>query len=498
MDKDGAKQDGVSVAAGESYADEKPQRPSTLSLTEADTQDDDTMLRIWQDKLKRRHASTDIDTALADIAKTGDEIQQLARPMSHRSSRLPVTQPAPVVAVTNTVLSPVMQESRPRETTPIWPERAVPCRERHRSMIDPSQVREAMRLASNPPNQVLQTSAVIVDPTIDADRLPILRVTSPDHEEHKIVDRIVDVDQKDGPLSAIGYQEKIPGSVKSSAAKSQVIAVEEKIPSPNKQQHQQQQQSSSLFKSRFIPDISITSTPTMLGKARELEMNDEGFEETQSLVSESLSQETSSGNYETDNHDSPRCSPAAELRYRGPEKPEVIERRRTVGKDEIARLKAFGPRAGSMRLSSEKSSFLPKRTGSLKREEPRKVDSTKRAAPIATSGSGRHEVERSGSRSSLRSSRSSLNSATSVNTVRKLAPSHARLGSYTSAICAMTSDLRKSPAHSPLPAVPKDNEKRRSAPRTNSSRIPASRSSSSGSSVGPVAKNIRKVAAVSI
>lgn len=64
----------------------------------------------------------------------------------------------------------------------------------------------------------------------------------------------------------------------------------------------------SMFKSRFIPDISVTSMP--VNKARDQELNDEGFEETQSLVSETLSQETSSGNYETDTHDSTRCSPA--------------------------------------------------------------------------------------------------------------------------------------------------------------------------------------------
>ena len=489
MDKEMSKPEGSPINARDIFDDEKPQRPSTLSLSEADTPDDDAMLRIWQDKLKRRHGPTDIDVALADIAKTGEEIQQLSRPITHRSSRLPVTQPAPVIAVTNTVLSPVMQESRPRETTQIWPERAVPCRERHRSMIDPSQVREAMRLANNPPNQVHQT-AVLVSPTNDVERLPVLCVTSPEHTE----DQVVSMDQEDSP-GPRSYQDKnsLP---KNTGNVSQIRSNEDKPPSSLTKQ--QRQQSSSLFKSRFIPDISITNSPPITGKAKELEMNDEGFEETQSLVSETLSQETSSGNYETDTHESARCSPAAELRYSANSmKPEGKERRRIVGKDEITRLKAFGPRAGSMRVSGEKSSFLPKRSGSLKREAPRNIDSPKRVVPLMLSGAGRNEVERSGSRSSLRSSRSSLNSATSVNTVRKLAPSHGHLGNYTSAICAMTNDLRKSPANSPHPPAAKESEKRRAAPRTNSTRIPASRSSSSGSSVGPAAKNIRKVATVS-
>ena len=64
----------------------------------------------------------------------------------------------------------------------------------------------------------------------------------------------------------------------------------------------------SMFKSRFNPDINVTQIP--VNKTRDQELNDEGFEETQSLVSETLSQETSSGNYETDTHDSTRCSPA--------------------------------------------------------------------------------------------------------------------------------------------------------------------------------------------
>lgn len=446
------------------------------------------MLRIWQDKLKRRHATTDIDATLADIAKTGEEIQQMTgRPMRERSSRLPVTQPAPVIAVTNTVLSPVMQESRPRETTPIWPERAVPCRERHRSMIDPSQVREATRLANNPPNQVHQKSP---SPTDDTDHLPILRVTSPDQLEARVIemDRSEDEPLKNYPRKTgiVEISEKSENSHRAIEGRSS--------PSVNTNK-----QSPSVLKNRFIGDcMSISSCPPLGVKAKELEMNDEGFEETQSLVSETLSQETSSGNYETDTHDSPRCSPASELTYIA-KKVEPTERRRTIGKDEIARLKAFGPRAGSMKLIGEKSSFLPKRTGSLKRDvPPRIIQTNKRILQPLAGNSIRNDVERSGSRSSLRSSRSSLNSSTSVNTVRKLTPSHAQLGNYTNAICAMTTDLRKNPTNTSLSAcaTAKDSENRRSTPRINSSRIPASRSSSSGSSVGPVTRSIRKVGTV--
>ncbi|XP_043277907.1 uncharacterized protein form3 [Venturia canescens] len=463
---------------GESYADEKLQRPSTLALTDENEEDEDAMLRIWQDKLKRRHATTEIDATISEINKTGEEIQQMTRPMRERSSRLPVTQPAPVIAVTNTVLSPVMQESRPRETTPIWPERAVPCRERHRSMIDPSQVREAMRLANNPPNQVHQKD--------DTDDLPILRVTSPDQMETRVIEM-----ERSGNELGKNYPRNNTSIVEITEKKEQSHRAIEEQTSPSINTSKQ-----SLLKNRFIADrMSISSSPPLGVKVKEQEMNDEGFEETQSLVSETLSQETSSGNYETDAHDSPRCSPASELTY-VTKKVEPNERRRTIGKDEIARLKAFGPRAGSMKLIGEKSSFLPKRTGSLKRDvAPRKIETNKRILQPLAGNPARNEVERSGSRSSLRSSRSSLNSSTSVNTVRKLAPSHAQLGSYTNAICAMTTDLRKNPTNTSLAGsiAAKDSENRRSTPRINSSRIPASRSSSSGSSVGPVTRSMKKV-----
>jgi hypothetical protein len=163
---------------------------------------------------------------------------------------------------------------------------------------------------------------------------------------------------------------------------------------------------------RYIPELSMTST----GKARELELNDEGFEETQSLVSETLSQEASSGNYETDTHDSTRCSPAeltrtgSGARDSGPvgvgsgpgakvgsagtggAGPKSLQRRdssRIAAHDKnLARIKSFDRRDSRDSFTSrdsrdsrdsltsrsskgpDPSSFLPKRTASLKREPP--------------------------------------------------------------------------------------------------------------------------------
>lgn len=462
----GEKESKQEVASTESFEEKPMQRPHTLPLSE-EGEGEDFMLRTWQDKLKRREASSfDIDTALADIVRSGEDLQRLSRPLTHRSSRLPVSQPPPVVAVTNTVLSPVMQESRPREPSlTVLPERAVTSRERQRSMIDPSQVKEAIRLANNPPSQVNQINQN------DATSTSRSRKSDESRKEERIEDRTDSIDDS--------KRRKTNDQIRSETT------------------------DTSAFHGRYVPDISVTSPPALpsSGKGRELEMNDEGFEETQSLVSETLSQETSSGNYETDAHDSIRCSPA-ELRYTGNER----ERIRGGETDLLAgstvesglkssSIKSFDPQANAMKRVAEKSSFLPKRTSGVKRADvgSRKTESIQRNSNQTlrpNNNQSRNEVERSGSRSSLRSSRSSLNSATSVNTVRNLVPNHAHLRTYTSAICALTNDLRKNPPNGP--PLPKGAEKRRANPRATVSRIPASRSSSSGSSVGPTARTVRK------
>lgn len=484
------------------------QRPNTLVLADEEIhrENSDAMLRVWQNKLKRRDTtssslSRDIDAALAEIARSGEDLQHLSHStttlvttktsttVGQRSSRLPVSQPPPVVAVTNTVLSPVMQESRPRESVTMLAERAVTSRERHRSMIDPSQVKEAVRLTSNPPSQVNQDQEIVSGFPRNG--------SSPRDRKNQQDDasKIVKEEKRANPKTIGDTRE-----------------LEKNIRSADEPHDRSTTRQSSMFRSRFIPDINVTSSPPSSGKSKDQELNDEGFEETQSLVSETLSQETSSGNYETDTHDSTRCSPAELAGYSG----EQRRRRSTTVMDEdeldhrgssVDKLlkspsdKAFDKK---MRNASEKSSFLPKHTASAKRESSglRKTESLKRSSnviPLSDTGMLRNEVQRSGSRSSLRSSRSSLNSTTSVNTVRNLAANHAHLRSYTSAIRALTNDLRKaSPSSSPLP--PKNTiDKRRPSPRQiGVSRIPASRSSSSGSSVGPLVRNVRKTPEVEL
>nr|XP_003707392.2 PREDICTED: uncharacterized protein LOC100883788 [Megachile rotundata]XP_012150017.1 PREDICTED: uncharacterized protein LOC100883788 [Megachile rotundata]XP_012150018.1 PREDICTED: uncharacterized protein LOC100883788 [Megachile rotundata] len=477
--QDSAEKESKQEAANSESFEEKPvQRPHTLPLSE-EGDDEDFMLRAWQDKLKRREASSfDIDTALADIVRSGEDLQRLSRPLTHRNSRLPVSQPPPVVAVTNTVLSPVMQESRPREPSlTVLPERAVTSRERQRSMIDPSQVKEAIRLANNPPSQVNQSNDN--EATLASLRL---RKSDDSRKEERNEDRTDSVDESKRRKTNDQIHDR------------NGINVQPTHPETT---------DTSVFHGRFVPDISVTASPTLpvTVKGRDQEMNDEGFEETQSLVSETLSQETSSGNYETDTHDSIRCSPA-ELRYtrNDHERVHIDATEHLTGPTienavKSSSIKVFDKRANAVKRASEKSSFLPKRTNGIKRTDvaSRKAESMQRNSDQTlrpNNNPSRNEVERSGSRSSLRSSRSSLNSATSVNTVRNLVPNHAHLRTYTSAICALTNDLRKSPSSGP--PLPKSTEKRRTNPRATISRIPASRSSSSGSSVGPTARTIRK------
>lgn len=195
------------------------------------------------------------------------------------------------------------------------------------------------------------------------------------------------------------------------------------------------------------------------------ELNDEGFEETQSLVSDTPSLTTSSCNEE-----------AKTLR----EKPsrlatETLKRRQSRPSNQLQTLLARNQqsleRSRSLRVTppisvTRSASTTPRRTASLRRPETsQQTLSLPKALP-----NKRLDVERSNSRTSLRSSRSSLNSAVSTNTVKKM-------------------PLKPSTSASSVSSMPKkplmlQNNSTSSAPSRASSRVPASRSSSSGSSIG--------------
>ncbi|XP_018405882.1 PREDICTED: uncharacterized protein LOC108782187 isoform X1 [Cyphomyrmex costatus] len=460
----------------------KVQRPNTFSQTDEEIrhEDADTMLRIWQNKLKRR------DTALTKIPRSNEDLQRLPHSVStmvtsHRNSRLPISQPLPVVAVTNTVLSPVMQESRSREPVTVITERAVTSRERHRSMIDPSQVKEAIRLTSNPPSQVNQDQEIINGFSRNGNSLR---------------------DRKDDVLQIV--EEEKCANLKSTGSMREFEDIQTADDSCNQSTIRQ----NPVFRNRFIPDVSVTTSPSS-SKSRDQELNDEGFEETQSLVSESLSQETYSGNYETDTHDLIQCPPAELGGYDNENRRSVItvvnndgpdNRKSSVDKLLMpASSKVFNEKTIA-RNASEKSNFLPKRIASAKHESftLRKIEPMKRTSNIVPlnntetlQNKNKNQVQRSSSRSSLRSSRSSLNSATSVNTVRNLAANHVQLQNYTSAIRVLTNDLKK---NSPSSRLSKDavDKRRLNLCQMGVSRIPASRSSNSSSNVGPTMRSVQK------
>lgn len=189
------------------------------------------------------------------------------------------------------------------------------------------------------------------------------------------------------------------------------------------------------------------------------------------MSAESLSQETSSGNFETE-------KPA----------PKSIARADSSGSNDTN--SSSGPVASTLKkTSSLKSSVrplivrtteLPKRTSSFRTPQSIQKPAVKVAPsvkPVAKTPTAQRPtavhtvakpVERSSSKSSLRSSRSSLNSSNSVSTVKRIPG----VNSYTRAINDLTTELK---AKKPLTALQMHN---RNAP------VAASRSnSSSGSSI---------------
>ncbi|KAF5286915.1 hypothetical protein FQA39_LY00448 [Lamprigera yunnana] len=159
--------------------------------------------------------------------------------------------------------------------------------------------------------------------------------------------------------------------------------------------------------------------------------NDEGFEETQSLMSESPSQGASSGgNYESDMVDSNVI--IAGYHETKPALTNTLECRNShipnsTGKKSHSQITSKGSlnsrtplsqkftrnfeRSNSVKQSpkeSSKISVIPRRSASLRKPEP------------ALNIVNKRNVERSNSRNSLVSSRSSLNSATSTSTVKRI------------------------------------------------------------------------------
>uniref|UniRef100_A0A2M4CIH1 Putative rhoa gtpase effector dia/diaphanous n=1 Tax=Anopheles darlingi TaxID=43151 RepID=A0A2M4CIH1_ANODA len=245
------------------------------------------------------------------------------------------------------------------------------------------------------------------------------------------------------------------------------------------------------------------------------ELNDEGFEETQSLVSDTPSQGkdsvSSCNDYGSDTKSKPTrptvvtvgsvagsgkdLSASSGLASRG--KVTSAGHRSTPSMASLLMVKNGSglERSRSLRVPPSSSStsvtasgttaagnrtVLPRRTASMRRTGPSDGGVVGR---MVSAHSLSQDVERSNSRTSLRSSRSSLSSAVSTNTVRKVPPLRASSKSSTPLANASplhgasTLSANSSPTKRPL--------------GTASSNIhrgaPASRSSSSGSSIGPTA-----------
>ncbi|GAB0094269.1 FH2 domain-containing protein [Sergentomyia squamirostris] len=185
-------------------------------------------------------------------------------------------------------------------------------------------------------------------------------------------------------------------------------------------------------------------------KTSACEFNDEGFEESQSLVSDTQSQgkETSSGNENTDPQVNLRETPSAIVS-------EIVETPKRISDLMPKRTYSMRNSPSAPAISATKPLY--------RRNSLRKNDSKSSVTSLSS-----RNVERSGSRGSLRSSRSSLNSGVSTNTVKRI-PAKPPPSRFTAAPLQ-----EKKPLHSASSL--------RLAGST--TRVPASRSSSSNSSIG--------------
>lgn len=225
------------------------------------------------------------------------------------------------------------------------------------------------------------------------------------------------------------------------------------------------------------------------------ELNDEGFEETQScqsLVSDGKDSTSSCNDAVEHSHThssaiSPTQQPKSKLVVKS-----LIERnRQSLERSRSLRAASTTSSMTGNSIPHSRSSIIPKRTNSLRRT----IDTT------GTMSSNKQDVERSGSRTSLRSSRSSLNSSASINTVRNMsglkstgigatqAPANAaaRLASDKASLRKKLVQQQSGPSAVSMQQQSQHKGTLKGSNSLNSylrTRTPASRSSSSGSSIG--------------
>lgn len=226
----------------------------------------------------------------------------------------------------------------------------------------------------------------------------------------------------------------------------------------------------------WIPKESFRP-PILSTKAMTHELNDEGFEETQSLVSDTPSLTTSSCNEEAartkgikSNGVSSKSNKEISAKVKSrPTLPSTSQIQSLVARNQSSLERSRSLRNPSTStLTSRSLTSTPKRVASMRLKPDLPLSS-----PSVTAGvNKRLDVERSNSIASLRSSRSSINSAVSTNTV-KVMPIKKSVPFTTS---TSVPSVKKT---TPITSSTLSSNSTRIAPR-----IPASRSSSSGSSVG--------------
>lgn len=221
------------------------------------------------------------------------------------------------------------------------------------------------------------------------------------------------------------------------------------------------------------------------------ELNDEGFEETQScqsLVSDGKDS-TSSCNDAVEHSQShtSAISPTQASKSKSAVKSLMERNRQSLERSRSLRAASTTSSSMSTSIPHSRSSIIPKRTNSLRRS----IDT-------GTMSSNKQDVERSGSRTSLRSSRSSLNSSASINTVRNMGLKSTGMGAQSPSTVRQSSadkaSLRKKlmqQQSTPSAATTASQQSNRGTLKGSNSlnsylrtRTPASRSSSSGSSIG--------------
>lgn len=197
------------------------------------------------------------------------------------------------------------------------------------------------------------------------------------------------------------------------------------------------------------------------------------------MSAESLSQEASSGNFETEKPSTPKTIARADSSGSN-------DTNSSSGRPTVTTLRKSNSLKSSIKPIVVKKTELPKRTSSFRTPQtiqkpvvkvvssikPITKSTTVQRPTLTRTTSAPKPVERSSSKSSLRSSRSSLNSSNSASTVKKIPG----ISTYTRAINDLTTELK---TKKPLNALQLHN---RNTPV-------ASRSSSSGSSIAvPVNK----------